>query len=135
MSDVSHLAPPADRELVRMLPAEAYTTEEVLAWELRQLYAGAWTCLGRVADLLPDDLTRRAVVVGDVSCLVVGDGDELRMFANTCRHRGHELLPDGGTSTRRSVTCPYHAWNYNLSGQLKGAPGFRDVEAFAFESF
>jgi len=137
MTDVSHLAPPADRELVQMLPAAAYTSDEVLAWERRHLYAGAWSCLGRVTDLFPADaaLTQRAVVVGDVSCLVVRDGAELRMFANTCRHRGHELLPDGGTSARRSVTCPYHAWSYDLSGQLKGAPGFRDVEAFAFESF
>jgi Rieske 2Fe-2S family protein len=137
MTDVSHLAPPADRELVQMLPAAAYTSDEVLAWERRHLYAGAWSCLGRVTDLFPADtaVTQRAVVVGDVSCLVVRDGAELRMFANTCRHRGHELLPDGGTSTKRSVTCPYHAWNYDLSGQLKGAPGFWDVEAFAFEAF
>ncbi len=41
------------------------------AWERRHLYAGAWTCLGRVADLFPPEggLTQRAVVVGDVSCL------------------------------------------------------------------
>jgi Rieske 2Fe-2S family protein len=137
VTDVSDLAPPDGRELVQMLPAAAYTSAEVLAWERRHLYAGAWTCLGRVADLFPTEggLTQRAVVVGDVSCLVVRDGDTLRLFANTCRHRGHELLPDGGTSTRRSVTCPYHAWNYELSGRLKGAPGFRDVEAFAFEAF
>src|SRR4051812_9358278 len=137
MTDVSHLAPPADRELVQMLPAAAYTSDEVLAWERRHLYAGAWSCLGRVTDLFPADdaLTQRQVVVGDVSCLVIRDGARLRLLANTCRHRGHELLPDGGTSTRRSVTCPYHAWNYDLSGQLKGAPGFRDVEAFAFEAF
>jgi Rieske 2Fe-2S family protein len=137
MTDVSHLAPPADRELVQMLPAEAYTSDEVLAWERRHLYAGGWTCLGRVVDVLPDGLTQRAVRVGDVSCLVVRDKDELRMFANTCRHRGHELLPDdrlsGGTSTKRMVSCPYHAWTYDLSGRLKGAPGFREVESFAAE--
>jgi Rieske 2Fe-2S family protein len=137
VTDLRDLAPPEGGELVRMLPAAAYTSEEVLAWERRHLYAGGWSCLGRVADLFPagDALTQRAVVAGDVSCLVVRDGAELRMFANTCRHRGHELLPDGGTSSKRSVTCPYHAWNYDLSGQLKGAPGFRDVEAFAFEAF
>ena len=52
------------------------------------------------------------------------------MFANTCRHRGHELLPEDGTSTKRAVSCPYHAWTYDLSGRLKGAPGFRDVASF-----
>jgi Rieske 2Fe-2S family protein len=135
MTDVHHLAPPEDRELVQMLPAEAYTSDDVLAWERRHLYAGSWTCLGRVADLFPADgaLTQRAVMVGDVSCLVVRHADGLRMFANTCRHRGHELLPDGGTSTKRSVLCPYHAWTYDLSGRLKGAPGFREVASFSFD--
>jgi Rieske 2Fe-2S family protein len=38
-----------------MLPAAAYTSEEVLAWEQRHLYAGSWTCLGRLEELLPDD--------------------------------------------------------------------------------
>jgi Rieske 2Fe-2S family protein len=132
VTDVGDLAPPEGRELVQMLPAEAYTSEDVLAWERRHLYAGAWTCLGRVTDLFPPDhaVTQRAVAVGDVSCFVVRDGVELRMFANTCRHRGHELLPSDGTSTRRSVLCPYHAWSYDLSGKLKGAPGFRDVATF-----
>jgi Rieske 2Fe-2S family protein len=55
------------------------------------------------------------------------------MFANTCRHRGHELLPADGAATKRMVTCPYHAWTYDLSGRLKGAPGFREVASFSFE--
>jgi Rieske 2Fe-2S family protein len=135
MTDVRDLAPPEGRELVQMLPAEAYTSEEVLDWERRHLFAGGWTCLGRVADLFPSEggLTQRAVAVGDVSCLVAQGGDGLRMFANTCRHRGHELLPAGGTSSKRNVMCPYHAWTYDLTGRLKGAPGFRELESFAFE--
>ncbi|WP_051246497.1 aromatic ring-hydroxylating oxygenase subunit alpha [Nocardioides halotolerans] len=137
--DISHLAPPADRELVQMLPAEAYTSDDVLTWERRHLYAGAWTCLGRVDDLFPPEgtVTQRAVRVGDVSCLVVRAGDGVNLFANTCRHRGHELLPldghSGGESTKRMISCPYHAWTYDLSGRLKGAPGFREVESFSFE--
>ena len=52
------------------------------------------------------------------------------MFANTCRHRGHELLAVGDTSPRQSVVCPYHAWTYDLGGRLQAAPGFRDDESF-----
>ena len=40
-----------------MLPAPAYTSDEVLAWERRHLFAGTWTCLGRLDELLPDDST------------------------------------------------------------------------------
>ena len=122
-----------------MLPAAAYTSEEVLAWELRHLYAGTWTCLGRLDELLPDDLegrpaTQRAVMVGDVSALLTRDrdgaGERLRMFANTCRHRAHELLPEDDASARHSVICPYHAWSYDLAGDLVAAPGYRDEPGF-----
>lgn len=121
---------------VLMMPAEKYTSADVLAWERRHLYAGAWTCLGRVTDLFPPDaerpVTQRAVAVGDVACLVVRDGESLRMLANTCRHRGHELLPEGGASERHRIICPYHAWTYDLRGRLVGAKGFREDESFDF---
>jgi len=132
LTDVSDLAPPEGRVLTQMLPAEAYTSEHVLAWERRHLFAGSWTTLGRHEDLFPagSNLTQRAVMVGDIGCLLVRDKDQLRMFANTCRHRGHELLPQDGTSSKRNIMCPYHAWTYDLRGSLKGAPGFREVDSF-----
>ena len=46
-------ATPAHGDPTRMLPAAAYTSPEVLAWERRHLYAGSWTCLGRLGDLFP----------------------------------------------------------------------------------
>ncbi len=121
----------------RMLAAESYTSTTVLDWERRHLFAASWTCLGRPEDLLPSTgpkpVTQRAVMVGDVACVIVRDetaADDLRLFPNTCRHRGHELLAQDDTSTRRSIQCPYHAWTYDLSGSLIGAPGFRDDPAF-----
>ena len=116
-----------------MLPAEAYTSQAVLAWERRHFLAGTWLCLGRVDELATEEgrsLTQRAVVAGDVPVLLTFDESGVRAFANTCRHRGHELLPEGGTSSRGVTLCPYHAWSYQLDGSLHAAPGFRAVETF-----
>ena len=44
---------PASGGPERMLPADAYLSPAVLAWEQRALFAGGWTCLGRVSDLFP----------------------------------------------------------------------------------
>ena len=135
--DIVRQAAPVEGEPVLMMPAEAYTSPEVLDWERRHLFAGSWSCLGRVADLFPAGDTpvrQRAVRVGGVPSVVVRDGDTVRMYANTCRHRGHELLPDGGTSDRRKLVCPYHAWTYDLGGRLVSAHGFRDDERFDFEA-
>ena len=115
-----------DGAVPMMLPAVAYTSEEVLAWELRHVYAGTWTCLGRLEELLAEEngkpVTQRAAVVGDVQVLLTRADDGVRMFANTCRHRGHELLEVGATSTRRAIVCPYHAWSYDLGGAWSPRP-------------
>jgi Rieske 2Fe-2S family protein len=114
----------------QMLPAQAYTSADVWAWEQRHVYAGSWMCLGRLDELCPGEKGQQAVAVGDVAVLLTWTGDELRAFANTCRHRGHELLAVGESSDRKAIVCPYHSWSYALDGSLLAAPGFRDVEGF-----
>jgi glycine betaine catabolism A len=114
-----------------MLPAEAYTSEAVFAWEQRHFFAGTWACLGRTEQLCTADARQRAVTVGDVPVLLSWDASgTLAAFANTCRHRGHELLGEGATSSHKAVVCPYHAWSYRLDGSLIVAPGFEEVASF-----
>lgn len=116
-----------------MLAAPAYTAPEVLAWERRHLFAGTWTCVGREVELRAGSaglVSQRAVAAGDVSVLLTWDADVLRAFANTCRHRGHELLASDGSALRQTIVCPYHAWTYDLAGRVRAAPGFRGVDGF-----
>jgi Rieske 2Fe-2S family protein len=117
-----------------MLPAQAYTSDEVLAWERRHVFAASWLCLGHENALRVDGngrpVTQRGVMAGDVPVMLTfGDGG-VRVFANTCRHRGHEILADGQTADKRALMCPYHAWSYNLAGELIAAPGFAALEGF-----
>jgi Rieske 2Fe-2S family protein len=116
-----------------MLPAAAYTDPAVFGWERRHAFAAGWTCLGRADELVARGSKAQGVTVGDVPVLLTRGGapdGELRAFANTCRHRGHEILGDGCTSSGRALTCPYHAWSYGLDGQLIAAPGMREVAGF-----
>lgn len=114
----------------RMLPAAAYTSAGVFAWESRHLFAGTWTCVGREPELWADGTTQRAIEVGGVPVLLTCSAGETRALANTCRHRGHELLGAGATMGRRAVVCPYHAWSYGLDGALRSAPGCREAADF-----
>jgi glycine betaine catabolism A len=114
----------------RMLPRDAYTSPRVFAFEQERFFAGSWTCVGREGDLEGTG-AQRAVKVGGAGVLLARGADgRVRAFANTCRHRGHELLGVGERTTRRTVLCPYHAWTYDLDGSLRGAPGFRGHGAF-----
>jgi len=114
----------------RMLPRAAYVDSAVFEWEQKHFLDGGWTCVGLAADLRnPGD--HRAVSVGAGSVLLSRDEDgELHAFANTCRHRGHELLPCGGSGQGKSIVCPYHSWAYELDGDLKTAKGFKGAAGF-----
>ena len=63
------------------------------------------------------------------------DDGAVHAFANTCRHRGHELLPCGGSASQPSIICPYHAWTYGLNGDLKAAAGFKGRKGFEVGEF
>jgi len=130
-------AAPIDRRLIEpsladfresyTLPGEAYTSEELFRWEMRHLFDASWTCLGRT-EALTAGATRTAVRAGAGSILLSRDeGGILRAFHNICRHRGHELLPVGGSAADPMIECPYHGWTYRPDGSLKSAPrlGFR----------
>jgi glycine betaine catabolism A len=112
----------------RMLPPAAYTSAEVFAWEREHFFGGGWTCAGH-ASRLPSAGDQLAVTTGAGGAIIVrGEDGTVRAFANTCRHRGHELLPCGGTTVNaKAIVCPYHSWAYSLSGELRGAPGYRGL--------
>src|ERR1700760_1038303 len=104
----------------RMLPPAAYTSAEVFAWERKHFFGGGWTCAGH-ASRLPAAGDQLAVETGAGSAVIVrGEDGAVRAFANTCRHRGHELLPcasetganepgaGGATVNAKAIVCPSH---------------------------
>lgn len=119
-----------DLARARTLPAEAYVSAEVFAWEQHHLFESAWVCVGRSSDVgqAQDQL---AIEIGSQSVVLVRDRDGvLRGFFNSCRHRGHELLAVGACTNRASIVCPYHSWAFGLDGRLRVAARFTDTQGF-----
>jgi phenylpropionate dioxygenase-like ring-hydroxylating dioxygenase large terminal subunit len=52
----------------------------------------------------------------------------IRAFYNVCQHRAHELV--SGEGNCKVVVCPYHAWSYELSGELRSGPNIKVVPGF-----
>jgi Rieske 2Fe-2S family protein len=114
----------------RMLPRAAYVDQAVFEWEQRQFFGGGWLCLGR-SDQVPGPGDQRAEGTGAGGVLLTRDDDGvLHAFANTCRHRGHELLPCGASASQAVVICPYHGWTFGLDGSLRAAAGFKNRPGF-----
>ena len=114
----------------RMLPRAAYVDASVFAWEQEHFFGRGWVCVGLSEDVAnPGD--QRAESIGSSGVLLTRDNDgQVHGFANTCRHRGHELLTCGESAHSARITCPYHSWSYDLCGNLKAARGFQDADRF-----
>jgi Rieske 2Fe-2S family protein len=115
----------------RMLPRAAYVDPAVFEWEKRHMFGGGWVCAGRSDQVAaPGDMHAEPVGTGSVLLTRAEDG-ALHAFANTCRHRGHELLPCGASAQQKVIICPYHSWTYALNGDLRAAAGFKNQPGFA----
>jgi anthranilate 1,2-dioxygenase large subunit/terephthalate 1,2-dioxygenase oxygenase component alpha subunit len=107
------------------IPFWIYQSPEIYALEQRRLFEGpVWNYLCLEAEVKePGDY--RTTFVGSMPVIVARDfDDEIYAFENRCAHRGALIALDGGGSAR-DFTCVYHAWNYDLKGNLK-AVAFED---------
>lgn len=115
-------------EQARAMPKSVYTSDEFLAQEIEHVFAKEWFCAGRASSLKqPGDYTTLELAGQPIMVLRDGDGG-LRAQSNVCLHRMSTLLEGSGNT--RSIVCPYHAWTYNLDGNLRGAPAMTLNEGF-----
>src|SRR5262249_7036633 len=102
------------------MPPWCYTSELFYQREVERIFHKVWNFLG-AADRLRRPGDYFTVNFAGVPVIVLRDGDDqLRAFANSCRHRGSALLDGSGNCQR--IVCPYHSWNYRLDGSLAHAP-------------
>jgi phenylpropionate dioxygenase-like ring-hydroxylating dioxygenase large terminal subunit len=102
------------------LPPECYTSPEWYEFERRAVFDRDWMVLAHVGTI-PDNGDYVSVEVNGEPLLVVrGRDGEVRVLSSVCRHRGHVLGTPAGNA--KGFTCPFHAWSYDLEGNLTAAP-------------
>ena len=86
----------------RHLPGEFYSSPEIYAREIEQIFMRDWICVGRV-EQYPDPGDYRAMRIADEPVLVCRDkGGTLRALANVCQHRGVEVVQGEGNASEFS---------------------------------
>jgi choline monooxygenase len=115
------------------LPPGAYTSEAFYRREVERIFMTEWNFMGR-ADHLAQPGQYAAVELVGVPLILVRDRQgRLKAFANSCRHRGTQLVEGEGQC--KSFRCPYHSWVYDLDGALLGAPEMEQTRAFDRSQF
>lgn len=111
------------------LKADAYTDDKWFNIDQKEIIAKSWQWVCHVEKLQEAGSYTTIDVAGHPIAIVRNKDGELNAFYNVCKHRAHALLSgDGRTAV---ITCPYHAWAYNLDGHLVKAPHTDHLENFS----
>ena len=107
-------------DAVLEVPTDAYTSPERLAREVEVLFLGQPLVLCLSGAVSRPGSYRTVDLAGTPVVVTRAPDGRVHAFANVCRHRGVRVV-DGAGEARR-ITCPFHAWVYDLEGRLVGVP-------------
>ena len=100
------------------VPFHLYQDPETLRAEQRKIFEGpAWHFLCLEVEI-ENQGDYRTTQVGDMPLVVVrGEHGAIHAFENRCAHRG-ALIAIKNSGNTKDFTCAYHAWRYDLQGNL-----------------
>ncbi|MGB0844233.1 MAG: aromatic ring-hydroxylating oxygenase subunit alpha [Alphaproteobacteria bacterium] len=112
----------------RSLPAQIYRDDEIAELEETHIFRHDWLCAGLAAEIPNSGDYLTTSIAGEAVFCIRDKAGNINTYSNVCRHRMMQLLEGSGKTNR--VTCPYHAWTYDLNGQLVGAGHMQHSEGF-----
>lgn len=129
------VAPPPDSEADKLLPgrhtlpASWWTSEKVLDFEKRAIFAKSWLyCIHESRFKKAGDYFA-FIFLGWNFFLIKNKEGQVKAFHNLCRHRAYPVVrKQQGSSI--VLGCKYHGWSYDTNGLLKKAPHFDNIEGF-----
>ena len=127
--DLTHSTPV---EHAQAMPSAYYTSDAFTQLEEEHIFRKEWVCLGRADEVAAPGQYYTTSLVGEPLLVTCSQDGEISVLSNVCRHRGNIVASSSGNKSRFS--CSYHAWTYDLKGQLVGAPHMQDVEGFDLSS-
>jgi phenylpropionate dioxygenase-like ring-hydroxylating dioxygenase large terminal subunit len=120
------------------LPRDFYTDPAIFERDMERMLLRHWFCAGHVSSI-PRAGDYLIVDLGPESVIIIRNSTgDVRALLNVCRHRGSRLCAGrSGKAQAARLTCPYHAWTYDIDGQLliaRQMPESFDRDDFALKA-
>ena len=114
------------------LPAWLYTDPEYFGVELARVIRPSWQIVCHESNIADPGAFHTLDYLGESVVAVRGNDGHIRAFHNVCRHRAMRLV-EGPRGCAKKISCPYHAWTYELDGRLSGVPSKSDYPALTLQ--
>ena len=113
---------------VTQVPFWVYRDPELAKLEQGRVFEGpVWNFLCHESEISSAG-DWRATVLGQMPVVVARDTDgSIHAFENRCVHRGALICLDNSGSGAKDFQCVYHAWRYDLRGNLRSVAFQRGV--------
>ena len=103
------------------LPNEHYIDSQVYEEEKKALIFDKWAGLAVASDVTNPGDALPLTFFGMPLLLLRDQKGSIRVFLNTCRHRGM-ILVEKAKNIEGVIRCPYHSWCYSTNGDLVSTP-------------
>jgi len=108
------------------LEQEFYLSSEVYEKDVENIVLKSWVLVGHQSQVSEAGEFFVSRIAGESVIVVRSDEQTINALINVCRHRGSRVCLESQGRASRFV-CPYHAWTYDLEGNLQGAPRVMDT--------
>ena len=119
MPDLKNVLAPIEQ--ASGLPNACYVDAAMLQHEQDTLFRNNWAAIGFCKDISELGMVKPVTFLGIPMIMVRNRNGAINVFQNVCRHRGM-ILVEKPQRLRGPITCPYHAWAYDLDGNLRRTP-------------
>lgn len=89
--------------------------------EKQLLFKDGWAAIGFGKDVPRPGCVYPLEFMGIPLLMTRDKNNNVHVFENICRHRGMILVSEAKRLSG-PITCPYHAWAYDLEGNLRATP-------------
>ena len=102
------------------LDQQFYTDPSIYDIDLETFFYNQWIFVGHESQI-KNTGDYFLFEIGNESIIIIRDkNSNINCFYNVCRHRGSHICIEKEGKTKKLV-CPYHAWAYDLKGNLISA--------------
>ena len=130
------------------LPSWTYTSDAFFELEKKNLFLNNWQLICHSSNIPNSGDYFTFDIFNERLIAIRNEKHNINVFHNVCSHRATKLLDHSNGNCGKRITCPYHAWSYDLSGNLKQVPhinefsnlsikdhGLKSIEMEIFQGF